>query len=238
MTTYEEYLRLLSSLPPNLQVIVRQLWEAGHTLNAQELLRLLYFLFGAANAEQIRRIIILLARLGRLSPGVVEEALCLAASGEGASVVAAGGAAAGEGGAAAGAGAAGGAAGATVAGTLATIAAVLAAALAVALAVYTIKTEVKTRIRYPASGLRCGAGPADPREYHLYRRGIGSRTALQRAIDAAAEHCARIGGECPGECQEGTCKPAPTFIRIDPRYRVLWTTAHVWYRCLCQCVVE
>lgn len=226
MTTYQEYLNLLRQLPPNLQEIVRQLWESGRTLNARELLRLLGFLFASGNADLIRRILILLARLGRFTPGTVQAALELHAAGEGASVV--GGAAAGEGGAAAAAGA----------GLAATIAAILAALLAILLAAYTITTEVRTEISYPGTGLRCQAsGDGNPTEYHLFRRGIGSRTALQRAIDAAQAHCEEIGS-CEGECEHGTCKPVASFIRLDPRYRVFWTTAHVWYICVCQCVVE
>jgi len=264
MSTYEEYLQLLALLPANIQAIIRQLWEGGHNLSPRELLRLIYFLFAGANLEQIQRILVLLARLGRLSPGVLQEALALHAAGEGASV-AAGGAAAGgatAGGAAAGGATAGGATaggvtagGATVGGAavgeggalagatagtalFATIAAILAALLAIALAAYTISSEVLTQIKFPGSGLRCqgGAGGGST-VWHIWRRAIGSRSAVQKAIDAAQKACER-GGGCSGECASGSCKPVASFIRLDPRYRVLWTTAHAYYICSCECVSE
>ncbi len=223
MTTYEEYLQLYRQLPPNLQEIVQQLWANGRSLNARELLRLLYFLFASQNVEQIRRILILLGRLGRFAPGVLSGALELHAGGAGASVVA------GEGGAVA--------AGATAGTALfATIAAVLAAILAIGVAVYTISSEVLTEITFPGTGLKCATGgSASSKEHKITRSGIGSRSAVQKAIDAAQAHCATIG-KCRGNCDKGTCKPVASTIRIDPKYRLFWTTVDVYYICVCQCV--
>ena len=236
MTTYEEYLRLLARLSPAVQRIVEQLFNNGRTLNPQELLRLLYFLFGAANAEEIRRILVLLARLGRLNPAVLAEAIGLHAAGEGASITgsAVAGSAGASGGASTGAGGAGAAAGA---GLAATIAAILAALLAIALAAYTISTEVLTELSFPGSGLKCKASHDDTTIWKIWRRGIGSRTAVQKAIDAAQEHCERIG-KCEGGCDNGECKPVASFIRIDDLYRVFWTTAEAYYICSCQCVFD
>lgn len=199
---------------------MRQLWQNGRTLNPRELLRLIYFLFASGNITQIQRILILLGRLGRFAPGVLQAALELHAAGEGASIAAGSGAGAG-----------------ATAGTalFATIGAILVALLAIILAAYTITTEVLTEIEFSGSGLRCqGDGDDDPTEYHIWRRGIGSRTAVQRVVDVAQEHCERIG-KCTGKCETGECKPVASFIRIDPRYRVFWTAAHAYYICSCQC---
>ena len=91
--------QIISTLPPNIQTILRQLAQGTTPLSARELLRLLAFLMasGAAYKDTIWAALIWLANAGKLEVPTLVEAATLMAEGEGASVVAAGGAEAGAG---------------------------------------------------------------------------------------------------------------------------------------------
>jgi len=226
MSTYEEYLNIIRRFSPEIQSLFQQLWNGGRSLSPRELLRILYFILAAGPRDQIIRALILLGRLGRFSPGVVAGALELEAAGAGASVASGSSVAT----------------GAAAAGTAAAVAAVLAALISVAYAGYTITTEVLKEITFPDGGPLCqfskNACSAGGEDRRLFKRGVGSKTAVQRAIDAAQASCESADSCCKGgSCPPGRiCKPTASFIDIDPRWRLFWTTAHVAYRCTCQCV--
>jgi hypothetical protein len=181
----------------------------------------------AGDWELVRRALVLLARLGALSPRTIMPVI-----GTIEAELAAGGAAEGAGAAAA-------------AGAAATALAALAAALAVAFAFWSIGSEVMRDIVLPQDGRPCALdtedGVAMATEVRtLWARGVGQKTALQRAIDQAAEACggdaARCGG---GTCREGArCRPVPAIQTVDLRWRVFWTTAFIEYTCPCGCLPE
>ena len=233
MTTYEEFLYIINRLPPNIQEILWQIWRSGRSLSPGELLRLLSLLLGSARPEVaalIQRAIILLGRLGRIAPGVAGAALELHAAGEGASVVAGG------------SGAGGGAAAGTAAtGTAALIASILIALIAVAIAAYKITTEILKELKFPDIGPLCdcsgGGCSFDGGVRNLDEWGIGSKTAVQNAVDAAQADCESTCSCDAGKCPPGyICKPSATIISIDPKYRVFWTTAFISYTCVCRCM--
>ena len=248
MTTLQEFELVLRQLPPGAATILRELLRNPLAPQASaRLLDLVRLMLGGAaggglgaNWELLRRALVLLARLGGLAPrtllpviGTIEAELAAAA-------------AAGSGGAGAGgAGAGGAAAGAGGAVALGTVLAILAAVLAVAFAFWSIGSEVMKEIELPQDGQPCAldtaAGVAMAmNERKLYARGVGQKTALQRAIDRAASACSEDAGQCGGgECREGsTCRPVASITSVDLKWRLFWTTAHITYTCPCACLPD
>jgi hypothetical protein len=226
MSTLQEFESILHRLPPAVVAILRLLFnEPLSPQAAARLLALVRLMIGGLGGEWelIRRALVLLARLGKLSPRAVLPVIGTIE----AELAAAGGPAAGAG-----------------AGALATAAAVLAAVLAVAFAFWSIGSEILKEIELPADGQACGldteGGVAMATGIRtLYARGIGGKTALQRAIDRAMEACNEDRGQCGGgECksEECECRPTLALIDVDIRWRLFWRTAYISYVCPCACL--
>jgi len=222
----QEFEQILSRLPANIAEILRQLAADGKNISPRELLRLISFLFasGAAYAELITQALVRLVMAGKLSGETLLTAMRLWGAGEGASIVA---------------GAGGGAAGGAAAGTLlATVAAALAMLVSIYIAYSWISEEVKKDIEFPPQGVPCAAvGGNTTKVRKLSRSGIGSKTSLQRALNAAVEDVARTvrcGTGCPQA--DHVCAPMPVIISAVPKYRVFWTTTDVLYLGACQCL--
>ena len=247
MTTLQEFELVLRQLPPNVATLLREILRNPMAPQASaRLLNLVRLMLGGgaagglgANWELLRRALILLARLGGIAPrtllpviGTIEAELAAAA-------------AAGSGGAGAGTGVGAGGAAAGGAAALGTVLAILAAVLAVAYAFWSIGSEVLKEIELPQDGQPCAldtdAGIAMAlEERKLFARGIGQKTALQRAIDQAAEACAGDADQCgEGECREGSsCRPVASVTGVTLKWRVFWTTAHITYTCPCACLPD
>jgi hypothetical protein len=242
MSTLEELLRLIRQLPPDLQDVFRRLLDGTLPVGPPLLVDLLRRLIAtAADRGVIIRILWLLARLGRLSPAVLEAALAEAQAG-----AVAGGAATG---AAEGAGAAGGAGAAAGGGTAAggaavaaTIASILIAVLAILYATWSIYSEATTELELPPDGPPCGLATPEGRAMATVDRAItvsaiGSRTSLNKAIRLAQESCEADAANCTGQCAGGKrCWPAASVQSWEQWYRVFWTTTRIVFRCPCGCV--
>jgi hypothetical protein len=225
-----DFEQIIAALPPNIQTILRQLYQNGNTLNARELLRLLSFLLTSAGPlykETIWQALIHLANIGRLEVPTLIEAATLFEAGEGASVVAAG---------AEGAGAA--AAGAAGASALAlSIAALIGLLIVGAVALLAYSAESRRGIKLPPSGIPCAVkSGATGTVRKLSRSRIGSRRSRNAAVDAAqADAVATV--TCGGACDAGkTCSPVAIIISAIPKYRIFWTTTDVRYMVNCACV--
>lgn len=241
MTTMQEFEIVLRQLPPAVAAILRELLRNPMSPHASaRLLELVRLMLGGAaggglgaNWELLRRALVLLARLGGISPrallpviGTIEAELAAAAAGSGGT---------------------GAGAGATAGGAVAlgTVLAILAAVLAVAYAFWSIGSEVMKDITLPQDGQPCAldtdAGVAMAmNERKLWARGIGQKTALQRAIDRASEACSRDADQCGmGECRNGSaCRPVASITSVEFNWRVFWTTVHITYTCPCACLPE
>ncbi|MEM9326131.1 MAG: hypothetical protein AAGA85_10765 [Bacteroidota bacterium] len=155
----------------------------------------------------------------------------------------------GEGSAVAGGGSAGG--GSAGAGTLAggalvaEIIAVLFAVIAVIVAVIVIYREATVEIEDQPDGPPCGSGTKAGREMATVKRHItvwafGRRSALKKALAAAAKSCRDDAGNCSGECKDKgkKCKPVMALQEYDLTWFFAATRAKVSFTCPCGCIGE
>lgn len=227
-----EFEQILRQLPQNIATILRQLARDGKTMSPQEMLRLLSFLFasGAAYKELITQALVRLVMAGKLNGQTLLAGMRLWGAGQGASLSST--AVSGGGG---GAGAAGGMTAATL---LATVAAALAMLAALYLAYKRISDEVKREINLPFQGVGCpSTGGNTTKIRKLYRRGSSQKNAVNNALAAAIADIAATVTCGTGCTQPGhSCVPNPVIVEIDPRSRLIYTTAYVSYMGACQCV--
>lgn len=228
----QEFEAIISSLPPEMQVILRQLAVGGATLTGRELLGLITRLIAlAASGVQratIWRALMWLANAGRISLAALIEAAELMATGEGSSVVVAG--------AGGGAVGAGGGAATALASIVAFVLSVIVAMEAIAIAYFMISAEADMLASVAPQGMPCtGTGPTGVVFVKSVSR-IGSRTSRNAAIRFADQHAKRVmtcsggGGE---DSHGGVCTAVAIPISVVPKYRVFWTTTTITYRVGC-----
>ncbi len=241
MSTLSEYEEIVRRLPPNIGDILNLIRQGALTMSPKDLIKYLTALLAAGGPRDlIMRALILLSRLGLISPEVLVAAIAEAeaiAAAE-AAAAAAGGSAAGSGTAGAGGAAAGGVA-------IGTILSILIALLSIIFAGYMIGSEIMTELEEPPAGKLCGkterALKMATTKMHVSASAIGWKSAYNKAMQRAKDLCNQkhfIDICAEGDCDDSscTCRPNVALVGYKGHYRVFWTTMDFEFYCVCECI--